>query len=234
MLLDSRLMKSAGFSCEPHQPEQNVVHHTSLPRDLEFDHSRDEEDEAALRALRAPDDQQLLVSPCSHSYPHSHFPQNGAHGEVADVLQRHHQVNRHPSAPHPDRLAASGRNGLDEDGSGPRNPVDEVGQPASARSRAPRNSKKSKGQPASPDTLGYYPPIWKDFLEEAKRDCRVVHAINNPFPSKSRDLKVSVTESLVTSVVEWTDRGTTFESGEWLRSATISSLTHCHRLLARE
>lgn len=223
-------MKSVGFSRESQQPEQR---HTSLPRDLEFDHSRDEEDETALRALRAPEGEQLPVSLCSHSYRHSHFAQIAAHGEVADVLERHHRINGHPSAPDPDRLAVSGRNALNEPGSGPRNIAsDEHEQQVSARPRAPRNSKKSKDQPASPDTLGYYPAVWKDFLEEAKRDCRVVHAINNPFPSKSRDLKVSVTETLVTSVVEWTERGTTFEPGEWPRYAPVSSVTRCHRLLA--
>jgi hypothetical protein len=38
----------------------------------------------------------------------------------------------------------------------------------SSHSRTPRNSKKAKDQPTSPETLTYYPPIWKDFLEEAK------------------------------------------------------------------
>ena len=77
-----------------------------------------------------------------------------------------------------------------------------------------RNSKKSRDQPASPETLVYYSPIWKNFLEEAKRDCWVVHVIKNLFLSKSGDLKVSVMESLVTSVIEVMERGMKSEPGE--------------------
>lgn len=179
-----------------------------------------------MRTLRASNDEQLHVSPCSESdnYSHFHFLQSATHGEVADVLERHYATNGRPSAPDLNRLAVPGRNALNAPaGPGPRATSDEPERQVSARSRAPRNSKRSKDQPASPDTLAYYPAVWKDFLEEAKRDCRIVHAIKNPFPSKSRDLKSSVTESLVTSVVDWTERGTTFEPGGWFRFALIFS-----------
>ena len=83
---------------------------------------------------------------------------------------------------------------------------------AQCSTHAPRNSKKSKDDLVSPETLAYYPPAWKDFLEDAKQDCRTVHTLGNPFPTKSHNLKASVSESLITSVIEWTDRGAMFGS----------------------
>ena len=49
----------------------------------------------------------------------------------------------------------------------------------------------------------------------AKRECRVSHLLsNNPFPSKSRNLKTLITEALTTTVAEWNDGGAVFEPGE--------------------
>ena len=98
--------------------------------------------------------------------------------------------------------------------------------------RALRNSKKSKDGLVSPETLTYYPPAWKDFLKDVKRDCWTVHTLGNPFPTKSRNLKASVSESLVTSVIEWTDRGTMFKAGGCYIVCTFQNLTF-YRKLAR-
>jgi hypothetical protein len=81
-----------------------------------------------------------------------------------------------------------------------------------SHSHAPQNSKKSKDEPASPDMLAFYPPVWKNFLEDAKRECRISHTLlKNPFPSKTCDLKTSILESLTTSLVEWSKRGIKFK-----------------------
>ncbi|KAN0078261.1 hypothetical protein V8E55_010318 [Tylopilus felleus] len=64
--------------------------------------------------------------------------------------------------------------------------------------------------------LAFYLPIWKDLLEDAKRNSWIAQAIKNPFPSKSHDLKPSILESLVTTIVEWTQCGITLEPGYWL------------------
>lgn len=59
--------------------------------------------------------------------------------------------------------------------------------------------------------------MWKDCLEEAKRECRASHLLShNPFPSKSRDLKTSITDALTTTIADWNDGGAVFEPGEFL------------------
>ena len=56
--------------------------------------------------------------------------------------------------------------------------------------------------------------MWKDCLEKAKLECRVVHLLDNPFPSKSKNLRGSITEVLATVVVERGNRGERVEPGE--------------------
>ena len=92
---------------------------------------------------------------------------------------------------------------------------------ADERTHAPRNSLKQKGQPAKPYQLSYYGPMWKDWLEEAKLECRVVHLLNDPFLSKSKNLHGSITEALVTVVVEHGNHG------EWVEQGTCN-----HNLLS--
>ena len=119
-------------------------------------------------------------------------------GRPKDVLEQHHKNNGRPSAPDPALLA-------------------HPSQPATAsKVRAPRNSKKPKDALPSPDNLSFYHATWKDCLEDAKKECRAAHALDNPFPSKARDLNTSIMESLVTVVVEWTNRGTAFEPGVFI------------------
>ena len=55
--------------------------------------------------------------------------------------------------------------------------------------------------------------MWKDCLEEAKLECRVVHLLDDPFPLKSKNLHGSITEALVTVVVERGNRGEQAEQG---------------------
>ncbi|KAF8123082.1 hypothetical protein EV363DRAFT_1404164 [Boletus edulis] len=74
----------------------------------------------------------------------------------------------------------------------------------SAHTRAPQNSKKAKEAGLLPKNLGFYPS-----------ECRVSHLLsNNPFPSKSRDLKTSNTEALTTTISEWNESAV-FEPGYW-------------------
>ena len=125
-------------------------------------------------------------------------------GRPEDVLEQHHKNNGRPSAPDPRSLAHPSQTEM------------------VSKTRAPRNSKKLKDALPSPDNLRFYPATWKDCLEDTKKECRAAHALDNPFPSKPRDLNSSITESLVTVVVEWTNRGTAFEPGmSLLRYARI-------------
>ena len=80
--------------------------------------------------------------------------------------------------------------------------------------RAPQNLRKSKDEGPSPENLGFYKAVWKDCLEDAKHECRMIHALNNPFPSKSRDLNTSIMESLVSIVIEWEQHNAALEPGK--------------------
>lgn len=132
-------------------------------------------------------------------------------GRAEDVLERHHQNNGHPSAPVPEQLTLLAQRSQTE---------------TVPKTRAPRNSKKAKDATPSAGSLAYYHPTWKDCLEDAKRECRASHALHNPFPSKARDLDISISESLVTVVVEWTNRGTAFAPGMYTFDRLCFSRTH--------
>ncbi|KAI6142500.1 hypothetical protein BKA82DRAFT_149249 [Pisolithus tinctorius] len=47
------------------------------------------------------------------------------------------------------------------------------------------------------------------------RSTKAAHALSNPFPLKSHDLNLSITEALVTVVIEWNQCGVQFEDGYW-------------------
>ncbi|KAI5982119.1 hypothetical protein F5J12DRAFT_788389 [Pisolithus orientalis] len=85
----------------------------------------------------------------------------------------------------------------------------------SQHARASHNSKKAKDEGPLPSQLRFYKAVWKDCLEDTKRECRAAHALSNPFSSKSHDLNLSITEALVTVVIEWNQCGVQFEDGYW-------------------
>jgi len=74
--------------------------------------------------------------------------------------------------------------------------------------------------------LAFYPARWKNLLEDAKRECWVQHAIENPFPNLVEGLKGLITEALSTAFSMWEQAGKEVESGKFLVSwrVRISSL----------
>ena len=100
-------------------------------------------------------------------------------GQGEDVLERHHKNNGCPSAPNPALLAHPSQTAM------------------ASKVQAPRNLKKLKDALPSPNNLGFYHATWKDCLEDAKKECRAAHALDNLFPSKAHDLNSSIMESLV-------------------------------------
>ena len=78
--------------------------------------------------------------------------------------------------------------------------------------RTPCHSQWDHDQPAPPNQIGHYGPMWKDCLEEAKVKCRTVHVLSNPWPKLKMDVD-SLTGSLVTVVVQWKQCGMRFEPG---------------------
>ncbi|KAI6145993.1 hypothetical protein BKA82DRAFT_4016152 [Pisolithus tinctorius] len=126
-------------------------------------------------------------------------PEGSQCGTVINVLECHHRTNSCPSVPNHDLLT------LVHDS------VNKVSQHA----RAPCNSKKAKGEGPSPSQLRIYKAVWKDCLKDTKQECRAAHALSNLFPSKSHDLNLSITEVLVTVIIEWNQHGVQFEDGYW-------------------
>jgi len=64
-----------------------------------------------------------------------------------------------------------------------------------------RARRRDRDQPAPPTQISHYGPVWKDCLEEAKIECRTVHALFNPWPKFKMDA-ISLTDSLTTVVME--------------------------------
>ncbi|KAI6008822.1 hypothetical protein F5J12DRAFT_782254 [Pisolithus orientalis] len=125
-------------------------------------------------------------------------PEGSQCGTVVDILECHHHTNGHP-VPNHDLLTLA------------HDSVNKIFQCA----RAPHNSKKAKDEDPLPSQLRFYKAVWKDCLKDAKQECRAAHALSNPFPSKSHDLNLSITEALVTVIVEWNQHGVQFEDGYW-------------------
>ena len=77
------------------------------------------------------------------------------------------------------------------------------------------HSQRDREQPVPPNQIGHYSPVWKDCLEEAKVECRAMHALSNPWPKLKMDAN-SLTDSLTTVVAQWTQRGIRFKPGKSL------------------
>ncbi|KAG2043703.1 hypothetical protein BDR03DRAFT_1004956 [Suillus americanus] len=158
------------------QPSQPLVT-TALPTDFEFQHLRDEDDNAAMKSLvddviSSTDDASTPVVP-------------------ADVLHLHHKQNRRPCPPNPvilDLLRHAETKDL------------------KLKSKAKSKSKASHEGPKAAQ-LGWYGPRWKSFLEYAKGECHVQHAIENPFLKFVDDLPGSVNEALMSLLIEWLEGG---------------------------
>ncbi|KAG1851433.1 hypothetical protein DFJ58DRAFT_728874 [Suillus subalutaceus] len=172
-----------GFSGEvqPSQPQAAIA----LPTDFEFQHSRDEDDQAAGRALASSDSS-------SSDDSATDAPQ------LADVLELHHKKNCHPRLPDPallDLLCGA-----------------EMANVSGSKTKATKAS-KDPGDGPKTTQLAWYSPCWKHFLKGAKGECHVLHALENPFPRLITDLSTSITESLSASLVEWLKDGNQVEAG---------------------
>ncbi|KAG1899092.1 uncharacterized protein F5891DRAFT_1189906 [Suillus fuscotomentosus] len=150
---------------------------------------------------------QAITRPSDFEFHHSDDAMNEP-TKPDDVLQRHHKKNECPRLPDPAML------GLIH--------CQET-QPINAKSRnsGVKANKvklaKSKELTEGPKLtqLGWYPPQWKTFLEEVKAECCAQHAIENAFLDSIKDLPLSVTEALTTSLVEWLEAGNEVEAGIW-------------------
>ena len=125
--------------------------------------------------------------------------------QTIDVLDHHQEKNGRPHVPHPATLTS-----LRDQSAAVQDNIHNNTE-APARCHPQRN----RDQPVPPNQIGHYGPVWKDCLEEAKVECRAMHALSNPWPKLKMDVN-SLTNSLTTVVAQWTQRGTRFEPGKSL------------------
>ncbi|KAG1865023.1 hypothetical protein DFJ58DRAFT_838759 [Suillus subalutaceus] len=193
-----RQKEHPGFSKDA-LPSQPPVARPLTP-EFEFQYSRDEDDVVALTSLdktsrnessQGPQD----ISPGLQRQQSQHIETITLKPE--DVLQRHHEKNRKPRLPDPDSLKL----------------LNQETESSVQPSRAKRS--KASGSGPTPDQLSWYGPRWKRFLEDAKAECRLQHALENPFPALVKNLPGSITEVLIATLVMWDRNGEQFEAGVW-------------------
>ncbi|KAG2739019.1 hypothetical protein P692DRAFT_20823139 [Suillus brevipes Sb2] len=209
-----RQKEHPGFSKDA-LPSQPPVARPLTP-EFEFQYSRDEDDVVALTSLDKTSRNE------SSQGPQDILPglqrQQSQHIETItlkpeDVLQRHHEKNRKPRLPDPDSLKL----------------LNQETESSIQPSRAKRS--KASGSGPTPDQLSWYGPHWKRFLEDAKAECRLQHALENPFPALVKNLPGSITEVLIATLVMWDRNGEQFEAGVWpeqkINMSRLISLETC-------
>lgn len=104
-----------------------------------------------------------------------------------NVLETHRRRNKAQHAPRPAQLAVSVAQRSDTGDEVDSDSGDESGNHAkeSIQPPATRNSRSTGGNPT---TLGFYPPMWKSFLQEAKQHYRLHIATVHAFPEIANDL----------------------------------------------
>lgn len=123
-----------------------------------------------------------------------------------DVLDRHHKKNGRPRHPDPASLELLRHAVETKEDLTPSNSRGLVNERQLTRAKRPADGRK-------PTQFAFYPARWKNFLEDAKGECRAQHAMENPLVE---DLTGSITESLTTVRVMWNRDGTQFEPSELL------------------
>ncbi|KAG1899743.1 uncharacterized protein F5891DRAFT_1189553 [Suillus fuscotomentosus] len=168
-----------------------------LTPDFEFQYSRDEDDAVAQTSVSHAVNPSMSSIQWSNS---SQIPLDTLHMQPQpqevqimmlqpdDVLKCHHKKNGRPRLPDPETLKLLHQVKSNED------------QPT---------------QRPKPTQLAWYGPQWKCFLEDAKGECCVQHALENPFPALVADLPLSVSEVLVSVLVTWDQDGKQFEAEIW-------------------
>ncbi|KAH7920651.1 hypothetical protein BV22DRAFT_1050184 [Leucogyrophana mollusca] len=149
-----------------------------------------------------------------------------AHGY--DVLERHYSKNRSPRAPSPGYLDDIRRSKPhskpslkyrrarktpkgNQKSPRPVSPSQSTGSTACSDDVRPRKrGKYSKNRKSaidpSPTKLGFYPPLWKDFLEQCKYEIRL-HAVTvEPFPQMHEALEGIALETLSMVLVAYKEK----------------------------
>ncbi|KAG1883537.1 uncharacterized protein F5891DRAFT_990702 [Suillus fuscotomentosus] len=196
-----------GFSNESLLSQPRVIRH--LSPEFDFQYSRDEDDAAAQTSLNkntVANSQSSTVhqnsdsQECNGNNRHNVLSDRLHTSKPSDVLESHHKKNGQPRLPDPETLEL----------------LHQVAEHADDQQAPRRNRKMKRSEDGpKPTLLAWYGPRWKSFLEHTKGECRVEHALDDPFPSFVGDLPGSVTEVLIATLVIWDKEGKQFEAGVW-------------------
>ncbi|KAG2149236.1 hypothetical protein DEU56DRAFT_908935 [Suillus clintonianus] len=188
--VEGRHSTHPGFSGEEQPFQPRVV--SLLPPDFEFQYSCDEDGRMVEKALSVG----TGLSDSSASVD------DGIAPKPDNILNLHHQKNGRPQMPNPellDLLRCAETNTSN----------------AKVNTQAVKVAAKSKASEGPNATqLGWYGPHWKSFLEDAKVECCVQQALDNPF-LKLEDLLYTVTKSLSASLVQWLKNSGQVEPDVW-------------------
>ncbi|KAG1798272.1 uncharacterized protein HD556DRAFT_1440613 [Suillus plorans] len=180
-------------------PSQSPVTRSLTP-EIQFQYLRDEDDVVAQMSLdktsrnessQDPPD----ISPGLQRQASQHI--ETITSKPDDVLQHHHKKNGKPRLPDPESLELL-------------NQVSECDVQPSKN----KKSRSSRGGP-TPNQLSWYGPHWKMFLEDAKVECRVQHALENLFLTLVKNFSGIITEVFIVVLVVWDTNGKQFEAGVW-------------------
>ena len=131
----------------------------------------------------------------------SHFTQD------IDVLDAYYAKNQRPRPPSPSNLAAVWRNHTNA-----QDDTDESDQGIKPRSK--HYSKTPKDANSSlPTQVGFYPPKWKDFIEECKIEIQTYAAIRDPWPRRREMLNGFILDTITMVVSKWSREERLVERG---------------------
>ena len=131
----------------------------------------------------------------------SHFTQD------IDVLDAYYTKNRQPRPPSPSDLAAVRRNHTNA-----QDDTDESDQGSKPRSKRYSKTPKDANSPL-PMQVGFYPPKWKDFIEECKIEIRTYTAIRDPWPRRREMLNGFILDTITMVVSKWSREERLVERG---------------------
>jgi len=116
----------------------------------------------------------------------------------ADVLDEHYVKNQRPWPPNASNLATVGHH---DNGSAN---VDNNESDSSIKLHNKCYSKTLKNtHTASPTQIGFYPPKWKDFLEQCKVEMRAYAVISDPWPHRRQMLNGFILNTINIMILRW-------------------------------
>ena len=126
-------------------------------------------------------------------------------------MEEHYRRNRRPRIPDPKVLAQIARRSEQTDDAATiRNDGDSANEYESGRVK----HRRPATQP-SPSSLGFYPPMWRDFLDDCKIEARTYLATHNPFPSRREAVATTgfILECVNLTFATWKDEKKKLEKG---------------------